>query len=275
MTPPGTKRPEQLREEIIRLGPWHLDVEVTPEVSTRASLDAPPGAYPDDFGGVSFLSARTGFVKLLRRVYPDGLDGRTVLDCACNCGAYLFWARELGAGECLGFDVREHWIDQARFLASDRAKDSRGIRFEVCDLYDLGRLGSQTFDIVLFKGIFYHLPDPVTGLRLAADRAEELLLVNTATRNGLPDGLLSLSEESADQLMSGVYGLNWLPTGPSVLDRTLRWMGFAETRLHWWTQDGGQNPHLGRLEMLAAREPEFFEQFDAAPQELSAVEDSE
>ena len=45
---------EELRDEVIRLGPWHVDVEITPEVSTRAFLDAPPGTYPESFGKISF-----------------------------------------------------------------------------------------------------------------------------------------------------------------------------------------------------------------------------
>ena len=32
---------EELREEVVRLGPWHVEVDITPEVSTAAFLDAP------------------------------------------------------------------------------------------------------------------------------------------------------------------------------------------------------------------------------------------
>ena len=104
----------ELREEVVRLGPWHMDVEITPEVSTRAFLDAPPGSYPKSFGKINFHSPREGFQRRLGRLFPQGLEGRSVLDCACNCGAYLFYAKEAGAGHCVGFDLREHWIDQAR-----------------------------------------------------------------------------------------------------------------------------------------------------------------
>ena len=31
----------ELRAEVIRLGPWHVDFAITPEISTRAFLDAP------------------------------------------------------------------------------------------------------------------------------------------------------------------------------------------------------------------------------------------
>jgi SAM-dependent methyltransferase len=243
-----------LREEIIRLGPWSLDVQVSPEVSTRVALDAPPGTYPASFGKIHFGSPRSAFRSLLARLYPSGLDGRSVLDCACNCGGFSFWAKEFGAGRCYGFDVRKHWINQANFLLANRTEASDGIRFEVGDLYD----------ITIFKGIFYHLPDPISGLRVAADLTRELILVNTATRNGIPDGMLVLSEEHTEAVMSGVYGLNWLPTGPNVVIRILRWMGFAEARCVWWQQDTSpsQPPEMGRMEVIAARTPGFFEKFD-------------
>src|SRR3712207_8765467 len=42
----------------------------------------------------------------------------------------------------------------------------------------------------------------------------ELLLLNTATRAGLPDGLLAASTEDPVRPMSGAHGLCWYPTGP-------------------------------------------------------------
>ena len=131
----------ELRDEVIRLGPWHLDVEITPELSTRAFLEAPAGTYADSLGKIGFRSPREGFIERMLRIYPNGLEGRSVMDCACNCGGFLFWAKEIGAGDCFGFDVRRHWIDQAKFLAEHRSGPTDGMRFEVCDLYDLPKLG--------------------------------------------------------------------------------------------------------------------------------------
>ena len=175
-----------------------------------------------------------------------------MLDCACNCGAYLFWARELGAGRCFGFDVREHWIRQARFLREHRA-GADGIDFDVMDLYDLPQRGLEPFDFTLFNGIFYHLPEPVGGLRVAADLTRELLMVDTATRSGREDGALVAGFESRDELMSGVHGLMWRPTGPLALERILTFLGFEDTHLLKWRKE--ISPGWGRLTMLAARSP--------------------
>jgi tRNA (mo5U34)-methyltransferase len=266
-TAPDLTTADELREEIVRLGPWHIDIEVTPEVSTSAFLDAPPGTYPDSLGKVNFHDPREGFLRRLGRLFPRGLEGRSVLDCACNCGAYLFYAKEAGAGRCVGFDLREHWVDQARFLARHRQAPTDDMRFEVADLYDLPNLGLGRFDVTLFLGIFYHLPDVVTGLKAAADVTGEALVVNTATFAGRPDGLLVAERESPTKLMSGGYGLCWFPTGPGVLAAILGWLGFPEVRCSVWRHAPRQRAALDRLEVIGARTPGFFDDWDAAAPE--------
>jgi tRNA (mo5U34)-methyltransferase len=241
-----------LRAEIIRLGPWHLDVQVTPELSTRVSLEAPVDSYDESFGTVPFQSGEEGFKHKLRTLYPGGLEGRSVLDCACNCGAYLFWAKELGAGRCFGSDVREHWIRQARFLLERRPEPKDDIRFEVCDLYDLPKLSLEPFDVTIFTGLFYHLPDPMTGLKIAADLTNELLIFDSATLSDAEDGFLAVEEERREPLMSGVYGLRWLPTGPKVLTRVFQWAGFVEFRVVRWVKKAKRG---GRVGMLASKVP--------------------
>src|SRR5579863_4879701 len=179
-----------LRDEIVRLGPWHLDVQVTSEISTRVYLEEQGVSYPSSYGKVHFHSPSVFFKSILGSVFPSGMRNRSVLDCACNCGGLLFCAKELGAGDCLGFDIRKHWIDQAQFLVANRTLPSDRMRFEVCDLYAVEALDLQPFDVTIFHGIFYHLPDPIRGLKIVADLTRELLFLNTATREGLSDGML-------------------------------------------------------------------------------------
>jgi tRNA (mo5U34)-methyltransferase len=267
---------DELRDTIVRLGPWHLDVQVTPEVSTAAFLDAPAGSYPPELGTPTFLHGqRERWQHAMSRVYPQGFEGRSFLDCACNCGAYAFWARELGAGACFGFDVREHWIRQARFLQEQRTVEpTDDIAFEALDLYELPKREERQFDVTLFSGILYHIPDPITGLKIAADRTRELLILNTSTRTGVPDGFLAIRGASTELIMSGVYGLSWYPTGPWVIQEMLRWCGFPETRLVWRQDDMMPAEKIGRLELLAARDGSTFEAFDRARAESAREAES-
>jgi tRNA (mo5U34)-methyltransferase len=257
MSPTPNKDLAKLKEDIIRLGPWHLDVQVTRELSTRAFLETPDGRHesgPPRKRPVSFINARPAWQSLVRKIYPDGLEGRSFLDCACNCGGYSLWTKELGAGRIFGFDVREHWIRQAKFLLEHREWPRDEIQFEVLDLYDLPTRDLERFDMTLFKGIFYHLPDPVAGLKLAADLTREVLIVETNARVDLPDGMLAVQQEGTEHPMSGVYGLNWVPTGPDVMARILNWMGFGETRLTSWVATRVyEGEQFGRLQIVGAR----------------------
>jgi SAM-dependent methyltransferase len=243
---------QELLREISELAPWHLDVEVVPglNISDWTGIGTQES---DATGRVSFINPRLYFRQQMLKVYPEGLEGRSFLDCACNCGGYSFWARELGAGKCFGFDAREHWISQARFLARHRAEAD--LRFEVRDLYDLPGLAQGQFDITLFKGILYHLPDPIHGLKIAADMTRELIIVNSATMNGWPDGAFASNRESRNDLMSGVHGLAWLPTGPKAIIQALEHLGFKESKVVFWDQSPGQTATFGRVEVIAARIP--------------------
>ena len=258
---------EALKREILRLGPWHIDVDVAHGLSTRAFLEAPSGFYPAtgplDPRRVAFVDVKPWWLGMLERLYPDGLAGKRFLDCACNCGAYCFWSREAGAEFGFGFDVREHWIAQARFLQENRQAPSNHVAFETMDLYELPQRGHKPFDLTLFKGIFYHLPEPITGLKIAADLTREILLIDTAYRNDLPDGTMAVATEGTEPVMTGVYGLNWYPSGASTLARVLHWLGFAEVRLARRRTHGRfARPEIGRITVLAARLPGRLDAFE-------------
>lgn len=245
---------DELGAEIRRLGPWHHDVEVRAGVRTG---DPAWRSEPDPaFGTPSLIDPFAKLQETIADLFPEGLQGRSFLDCACNAGGYLFAARQLGAGHCFGFDVREHWIRQAHFLAQHLPADD--IDAGVCALADVPGLGLKPYDVTLFSGILYHLPDPVAGLKIAADLTKELIIVNTATFPAKQDGLM-LNLESRTLLMSGVDGLAWYPTGETVVRQMLAWCGFPHARLRFdrLTQD-----KRGRLELWAARDATVFDHYD-------------
>jgi tRNA (mo5U34)-methyltransferase len=250
-----TFEPDALRAEIRSLGPWHYDVEIAPGVRTGEPV--PPGTYPAELGTPSIFDPFHTFDAIADAVYGGDLAGRTILDCACNAGGYLFAAARRGAGRCFGFDVREHWINQARFLQRHLPGDA--IDFEVRDLYTLPQRGLPQFDITLFMGIFYHLPDPMTGLKIAADHTRELLVLNTAISPQRRDALI-LNHEGVKPVMSGVYRLAWLPTSENVLRAILAWCGFPHARVFWFNR---RDSWTGRIQIIAARDEKTFERYDA------------
>jgi tRNA (mo5U34)-methyltransferase len=247
--------PDELRAEILRLGPWHYDIEIAPGIRTGIGSVA-AGAYPAELGRPMVLQPQEVMQQHANELFPEGLGGRSVLDCGCNAGGYLFALRGFGAGRCFGFDAREHWIRQARFVASQLGMGD--IEFAVCDLASLPARNLGRFDITIFSGLLYHLPDPVTGLRIAADHTNELLIVNTDVADR-PGASLVLNVESATEVMSGVDRLAWLPSGPGVIREMLRWCGFPYTRLRF---DRYGLSKRRRIEILAARDERVFAYYD-------------
>jgi SAM-dependent methyltransferase len=254
-----------LGEQIRQLGPWHQDIQLTDEFST-GQVFSPDGKLSREANrNVSLLTLRDNFVEHIRQVYPEGLRGKRFLDCACNAGGYCFWARELGADLAYGFDIRKHWIDQASFVRRHRVvAPTDRIKFAVCDLYALEKKRLPKFDVTLFKGIFYHLPDPITGLRIVSDLTREVLIFNTQTGWGEPDGFLKPGLEDTKALMSGAYGLNWRPTGPATMIPVLKWLGYCTAKLMFFRQQKN-NPDgdTGRMEIWATKVPGLLDSLES------------
>ncbi len=244
-------------QEIARLGPWLHDVEVAQGMRTGAVAGS---ADPDKRVLMSY-SPDLMIENLVDLVYGGSLDGRSFLDCGCNAAGHAFAAARLGAGRSLAFDARQHWLDQGAFLA--RFQDVPNLDVRQLTLADLPGLQLEPFDVTLFSGLFYHLPDPVAGLRNAADLTRELLIVNTSVRPRRHHGL-ELSLESKSARLSGVDGLVWLPTGWEVMRDILAWCGFPHVRidLYWTPKMLGRPRGWRRLQMLAARDEQTFARYD-------------
>ena len=228
---------EELVAKIREMAPWHHDIQINEEIST-GKVFSPSGTLKvAENQGVSLISTRKSFLNQLKSIYPDGVAGKRFLDCACNAGGYCFWAVEAGFDSAYGFDVRDHWIRQGKLVKQERSEDlpSKQVHLETMDLYDLPTKDVGEFDMTYFSGIFYHLPDPVTGLKIAADRTTDVLYLNTAMMNPVddedetsqPTGM-TMTMERTDTLMTGVHKLSWFPNNPQTLIGILKWLGFED-----------------------------------------------
>lgn len=228
---------QELESQIREMAPWHHDIQINEELSTGKVFSPTGTLRAPENGGVSLISPRTRFMRQLNLIFPDGVEGKRMLDCACNAGGYCFWAVEAGFASAYGFDIRDHWINQGKFVQQHRGSElnSERVTLDVHDLYDLPSKDIGEVDFTYFSGIFYHLPDPVTGLKLAADLTREVLYLNTSMMPVHPDGDdgqpkgMTMVFEGTEELMSGVHHLSWFPNNPHTLFRILNWLGFEET----------------------------------------------
>jgi len=153
--------------EIVELGPWFHNLRLPGGVQTAP--DHPLGDFP------AFKWNQ------LAGALPEDLRGCRALDIGCNAGFYSFELAKRGA-DVLGLDHDPHYLEQACWARGRLGLDDR-IEFRLLGVYDLARL-DETFDLVLFMGVLYHLRYPLLALDLVAERVRDTLVLQTLTMNG-------------------------------------------------------------------------------------------
>jgi SAM-dependent methyltransferase len=245
---------QQLTQQIEEMRPWHHDIHLFDEFTTGRVFSPDGKLERPKNDGVSLISPRERYLKQLDKIYPDGMSGKSFLDCACNGGGYCFWSRERDIARGVGFDVRDHWIRQAKFVKEHRtAFPTDRLEFHVMDLYDVPKHSFEPFDMTYFSGIFYHLPDPVTGLKIAADLTTDVLILNTAMMldPNNPRGM-TMARESRTKVMSGVHQLSWFPNGKETLRDIMLWLDFKDLKVTMFNER--KDNFRSRIEIVAARE---------------------
>ena len=98
------------------------------------------------------------FDKVERRIFAEvDLTGKDVIQLGCNNGRELISVKKAGAARCVGVDVSENLLSQARRLAEASAQE---VEFVRSSLYDLDRTYAGSFDVVYVSiGVVGWLPD--------------------------------------------------------------------------------------------------------------------
>ena len=84
------------------------------------------------------------------------LSEKSVAHLCCNNGRELISIKNLGAGRCIGFDISEGFLNQAKELNQIAKRDCEFIQ---SDLYEIPDQFNESFDLVIFTiGAFCWLP---------------------------------------------------------------------------------------------------------------------
>lgn len=156
------------REDVVALGPWFHNLHL-PDGSQTA-----PGHPLGDFPLNKW--------RQIADHLPADLTGWTALDVGCNAGFYAIELAKRGA-HVLGIDVNPRFLAQAEWAAREFELTDR-LEFRRMQVYHLAHM-SETFDLVLFMGVFYHLRYPLLGLDIVAEKARRLMVFQTLTMPGV------------------------------------------------------------------------------------------
>lgn len=123
--------------------------------------------------------------RLPRIGLPPSLAGKTVLDIGAWDGFFSFEAERRGAARVVAADYYSWhgvgWGTGDGKAGFRLAKEALASTVEDVDI-DVMQLSPErvgTFDVVLFLGVLYHVPDPLGALERVASVTRELLILET------------------------------------------------------------------------------------------------
>lgn len=127
--------------------------------------------------------SEAGQLKIAQAI-PSELKGKRVLDIGTWDGYYAFLCEARGASPVLAIDNLQHeHLDAFRanpnylsgFDIAKRILNSK-VNYRIMSIYEFDST-EDTFDIVLFLGVYYHLEHPFLALRKIAPKTKELLII--------------------------------------------------------------------------------------------------
>jgi tRNA (mo5U34)-methyltransferase len=159
---------DEIRERIAELGQWFHNLNLR-------GVQTAPDHFLGDYPSYKW--------RAFAHAVPADLQGKSVLDIGCNAGFYSFEMKRRGADRVLAVDSDERYLAQARFAAEVLETD---VEFRQASVYDLHKLG-ETFDFVIFMGVFYHLRYPLLALDLIREHVARDLLLFQSMQRGSKD----------------------------------------------------------------------------------------
>lgn len=156
-----------LEHEIAELGPWFHNIHL-PD-GTQTAPGHPLGDFP------------TYKWRVISPDLPADMTGWTALDIGCNAGFYSLQLAARGA-KVTGIDINDHYLNQARWAAEQFGLCS-SIQFLHKQVYELAFM-KESYDLILFMGVFYHLRHPLLALDIVSEKFEKLMVFQTLTMPG-------------------------------------------------------------------------------------------
>lgn len=159
---------EEARAVVATVPSWYHRIEIAPGVVTPGINDSP---------------------RVLKELaLPDDLRGARALDLGTRDGFFAFELERRGA-DVLAVDYCA--AEETGFAVAARALGS-GVKFARANLFALRPRDVGTFDLVLFLGLIYHLPDPMRAIRLVRGLCARLMWLESHLGFVEPEGASGL-----------------------------------------------------------------------------------
>jgi tRNA (mo5U34)-methyltransferase len=197
----------------------------------RARVEALRWYHTIDLGqGVVTRGVDDTPARLARLALPADLSGRSVLDIGAWDGFFSFESERRGAARVVASD---HYAwhgtgwgtgqGKAGFTLAREVLGSRVQDLDI-DVLDLSAARAGTFDVVLFLGVLYHVPNPILALERVASVTSGMLILETVV------DMVGVSRPAAAFYPGRELNAdptNWWGPNPAAVAGMLRAVGFS------------------------------------------------
>jgi SAM-dependent methyltransferase len=97
-------------------------------------------------------------IEGVKKLFPDGLAGRTFLDIGCGSGLHSLAALSLGAASVTAIDIDENSVATTQELLSKHTPDSKWTA-KIASVFDVSPDTLGRFDVVYSWGVLHHTGD--------------------------------------------------------------------------------------------------------------------
>ncbi|NIP30177.1 MAG: methyltransferase domain-containing protein [Candidatus Dadabacteria bacterium] len=151
--------------------------------------------------------------KTANNIFPQSLEGNTVLDVGCAEGFFCFEAKKRNADEVTGIDLDNDKLSVAKTFSTvlDLPVEFKQGSFDTID--NLG-----TFDYIICLNILHHVTDPIYVINKLINMTRKTLILEVAD---LTMGIADIGRKRKSKAMLGWWGpiFKYLPSSlkPSIM----------------------------------------------------------
>jgi len=200
----------EIKQEVAKITHWYHQIEVGQGITT-------PGVNES--------------AKVLKGLaLPADARGLRVLDLGTRDGYFAFEMKKRGADVVAIDYLPKH---ETGFAIAEKLTGVKGVKYIQDNIYNLSSWKYGKFDIVLFLGLLYHLPDPIRAINIVRSMCRGVMLLETQgldeavlKKNGKFTTLKALHKELDELPLMQFYPKNslnndgsnyWAPNMPALI----------------------------------------------------------